>query len=159
MDTSPPTPAPQLRVARTIIAAMGAGIITFLAAALFLVETGRMQPDPLIGKTILPLLGVMTAGALAAYAGVRTAFLRRLAITPPPDAPRLAPASVAQVANLAIIGGALAEGTALFGVVCYLLTGNRWALTAVGFELLVLALLWPTEGKLQRLVQYNAPTG
>ena len=48
-----------------------------------------------------------------------------------------------------IIGCALLEGSAVFGVVVYLLKNNVWDLVVAGAMILLMLTKIPTEGRLQ----------
>ncbi|MGD8279045.1 MAG: hypothetical protein PVH00_13500 [Gemmatimonadota bacterium] len=115
-------PATALRVIRL---ALLSGVLLFGVVIAYLTRSGEITPDPAIGAVLRIVFVVLAAVCIGAIFVIRTAQSRA-----DPD----------RRGQLAIVGWAFAEGTAILGGVCWLLAGLR-VLYFTGVALLVAAIL------------------
>lgn len=175
-----------VRTSRILAAAMMMGVSTFLVVALFVVQSqggGRGLDDPPPGQPAepaeaprpieeVPLLPMLAAGLLAALGPlsfflpnmIRSAGVKQVATGSWKSPPDSAPAMASETGQLLgvwqngqIIGLALVEGAAFFGLVTYLVTGH-WLGLAVGvIGLGLLAAHFPSDDRLRNWLREQLP--
>lgn len=151
-----------LRPLQMIVAALIVGVITFTIVAL---AVGGMQSGPgqapapaqagslSMANTLRLVCAALIAGTLMVFPIVRRGQIgvlsRQTSGGDADDRARLMQAFTATT----IIGGALAEGPALFGAVILLLTGELQDLILIAVPLLVLLFRFPTAGRWESFVR------
>lgn len=151
-----------LRPLQMIVAALIVGVITFTIVALAL---GGMQSGPgqapapaqtgslSMANTLRLVCAALIAGTLMVFPIVRRGQIgvlsRQASGGDAEDRAQIMQAFTATT----IIGGALAEGPALFAAVILLLTGNPVDLILVAVPLLVLLSRFPTAGRWESFVR------
>jgi len=128
---------------RLVLLAIAAGIIVFGVVAAILVSTDAVPARPQLGASLLPALLVAAVLMIVVFTLVRRVLRADLR---PENL-------LARFQALTIVGGALAELPALFGVVVFLLTRQPVALLAPVLGLGALALLFPSRDKFARFVE------
>ena len=136
-----------LRPLQFVIASMIVGILAFGLVAV--IAGGIRSAGPPVAPVLLPALGAVALAEIPAYILVRQGIVERLRRRLDQSAADLtAYMFVGPFTTLTIIGGALAEGPSLFGIVVYWVTGDGLALVVPLVGVLVLARLYPTRGRL-----------
>lgn len=137
---------------RLIIAAMAFGIIAFGVLAGVL---GGSTADAGLANLLLLILAMFIVAAPPAFFFVRSTLLRQArdwwANEDTQSAPPLTE-FVQRYTVIVIIGGALAEAPALFGVLIYLLAGTPLALVAPVLALLAFGRLFPMRSRFNDFV-------
>ncbi len=124
-----------LSTARLIAAVLGAGPLLLAAVA-------RLLPSGEGGSWLVVPAGVL--GLAAPAVAWRVQARVREAATGGADGGRRA------YLRSVVVGLAVTEGTALLGVMAWLLSGEVPALIGLPMHLLMVGALWPTEERLQR---------
>ncbi|MBN2447072.1 MAG: hypothetical protein JXO22_10115 [Phycisphaerae bacterium] len=138
---------------RLVIIAMMVGIVV-LGAVVLAIGKGSAA-DPAL-KKLLPfaplVLAVLELGAYFVLRSVTIASARRQNPQPlaPQDAKR---AFTPAVLTIWLASAAMIEGVALFSLVAFLLTGVLWLLALPAAALILLALRFPSELKLEQAVR------
>ncbi len=136
---------------RIVLVAIAAGIITLGVLAVVLVSTDAVPAQPKLGSTLLPALLIaivlMSAVFVLVRQGIRAALRRAAAGAVGPGK------LVARYRTLNVVGCALAELPALFGIVVFLLTRQWVALLVPILALGALGLLFPTRDKFDRFAE------
>ena len=142
-----------------IVAALGIGVLAFLAVALYLQLSGAMAPPEGVERSqeLTPIL--LGVAALAVTSGLTVSRLiqakasEKLAARRTEALAEIAAGQVPpEVAQRTIVGAALAEGVALLGVVTYLLEGSPLAFVPIGLGLLGVAAHLPSRDRLTEAV-------
>jgi len=138
-----------LRLPRLAIAGMAVGIITFAAVTVVLVAGGTLGTRPDLARPLLLALLGLGVAEVPGYAAVRQGILRRLrdAAVGGQMAPLPADVLARYYVTLTLVGGALAEGLSLFGIVIVLVTGAWWGLAAPAVGLALIALQVPSNAR------------
>lgn len=140
-----------VRVLQIIVAAMMFGMVSFAGVALLIAQS--VTPNPAQASSLFLVLGLFATGELAAWIVLRQTLaqgLQRALETCPPDERWSRFAGYLRVAHL--IPAAMAEGTGLFGIVIYILTGAPAALIAPGLAIVLLALIFPTRDRIEQRI-------
>ncbi len=139
-------------VPRLILTAMLLGIVTLGVVAVVWVHTGRATLQPQLGRLLFPALALAAVPVVVAYLLLRGGVLGRLRHEAAHTPERVTVEVVGvRLLPVTIVGGALAEGLSLFGVVVYLLTGHVPALAAPAAGIVALLFLMPSAARIGRL--------
>jgi hypothetical protein len=165
---TPDEVSPRLRTMRFITFAMLAGVVVFLAVALYLVRVqyGGKGLAPPAGPPVLTLVGkvfmvVCVVLSFALPAALARSYVRRLAAGQLIwTSARGVPAPVTEAGQLAavwqtahILGLALLEGPSWLAAIAYLVEGEPWGLALAAIGLCLILLRFPTESGLRRWVE------
>jgi hypothetical protein len=134
-----------VRTGRIIVAAMFVGALTAVIVLVTLVETGTKPVDPGMSRILLTGAGFLAIAETVGYVVLRTAVIRQLRAKEAP-----AESAPGHYATLVIIGGAMAEGLALFAGVIYFMTGATAALGLAALALALLIFQFPSAARVQR---------
>ena len=144
-------------IARTILTlrlallAIAGGIIVFGIVAGVLVSAEVVPAQPRLGSSLLPALLIVAVLMIVAFLLVRQGI--RTALTRTQPGGRTPELLLARFRTLNIVGSALAEVPAMFGIVVFLLTRQWVALLAPALSLGALALLFPSPDKYARFAE------
>lgn len=155
MTSQPPVGPDQVgRISQIIAGALMAGVVLFGVIVLVVIHPGRQQPFHDAGQPILTwmasgmavvMLGMRAiVPALVASAGTRQALASGGDL-------REALAPVYQTKT--IIGNAMLEGAAFFGLVSYLIERNWISLCSAGAMLVVMAATFPSQSQFEGWVE------
>ncbi len=149
------------RIAKTgqiLVFAMLAGIVAFGGVVMAIGPTGGEEPPD--ATVLLIALAAVAVTEIPAFVVIRMGIVgnlkkrhgSRAAGDPIPD----------EIVNahmvLTLIGGAMAEGVGLFGLVIVLLTGNWLAMIAPALAIVILAAFIPSRAKIERFAAGLAET-
>jgi hypothetical protein len=144
----------QIRNLKIIAAALLMGAGTFLVVVGYLVTSGQMPSQVEIGSIFLGIWAALGVGGLLAWSLIRNqqAGLAAAAIAESPgDAGRFK--ALQRYATTTVVGGALAEATALFAGVGALLTGHMGLLALGSLGLVAIVRLFPSRQKFERFIR------
>lgn len=140
-----------VRTLQIVVGAMTFGIIVFTGVAVFVAQS--MTPNTSLGSMLLPVLGLFAVGEFGAWMVLRQSLIRaaRQSLEAcPPDERWMKLAAHLRVSHL--IPAAMAEGTGLFGVVVYMISGAMAALLAPGLAAVLLVVFFPTRDRIEQAV-------
>ena len=142
------SPGRDLVVSLAIAGAMSASMVLYPAVAWFVVESGS-GPGVQVPSLLAPVLTAMgltsAVGGVVFFRGRLRRIRRRADTTAPPELR-------ARLLGARIVGLAMVEVLAIFGLILTLLTGELWwSLGSGGLALAASLLLWPTRRQLAEL--------
>lgn len=146
-----------LKTTQILISAIMAGAIAFAAVTVFLVQGGKMPP-PAPGGNLDVLTYVVPAVAVGAFLGmvvIRGAMAKSAAgvVAQLQDEDAIAAAIAESFSKVTVLTAALLEGPTLLAIVATLVTGKFEFLAATMGCLVVMAVMFPTSGLLERWAQ------
>jgi hypothetical protein len=141
-----------VRILRTIIVAMLAGVVGFGTIAVILVVGGYAGTQPQLATMMLAALGGLAVVELVGYTVVRAGITGNTRRSCQGQGPDLAPSEelLKGFQTITLIGAAMAEGLSLFGIVVLLVTGVWLALAAPAVGVVLIALQTPSRDKFNR---------
>lgn len=142
---------PTLTTLQLIVGAMMTGLVTFAVIVLAVGTVG--EPDPSLANLLLAVLGVLGVSELAGYVVLRMVLLGKLrGEAESTSAPHEVDQKVLGTwSTLVLIRSAMTEGWGLFGCVIALVTGSPLGLAAAVLAVLLLAMGFPTQGRLAQV--------
>lgn len=151
--TETPTLESVVRPLQIVVGGMMAGVLSFLGITLFLAPLSP-QPDRTLIRSLAILLAVGSLGCAAAYVAQRQRFVREVRARRQELQMLAEPGrSMIEPYRLFIVAGAgLIEGPTFFSLMIFLLSGEKLVLAAPALALTLLALHFPTAGRLRELV-------
>ncbi len=153
-------PTASLRVLQILVAALALGLLSFSAVVVGMVATGNAPTSSgapgarAVGSAstnqlllVMGLLSLVCAVAGFIMRGVMIAGFRRQLgpVATSSDPTSLLP----QFQTVTILRAALAEGPALLGTVIVMISGNWLGFLGSAFGLCMLAVVFPTRGRLE----------
>ncbi len=142
--------AERIQPLKVIILAMAGGMVAFAVVAAVVANGESFKPDEKAGPLLLGVLGLLAAGESVAYVVLRHVVLAKLKAQEHGGSSADPASRIGEgFSTLTIIGGAMAEGLGLFGVVIYLISGNAWGLAAAGGALLAVLAQFPTRARIR----------
>ena len=146
-----------LKTCQILMAAVMAGAIAFAAVTVFMVQSGHIPPPAPGGnldvlKYVVPAVGV---GAFLGVVFIRSRVAKHAAgvVSQLRDEEAIAAAIAESFSKVTILTCALMEGPALLAIVATLITGKFEFLAGTTACLIVMAVMFPTSGLLDRWAQ------
>ncbi len=146
-----------LKTCQVLVAAIMAGAISFAAAIVVVVQSGQMtKPSP--GGNLDMLIYIVPAVGIGALLGmfvIRAAMAKAAAgaVAQLRDEDAVAGAIAVSFTKVTMITAAILEGPALLSIVATLITGRFEFLAGATACLIVMTVMFPTNGRLERWAQ------
>lgn len=139
----------QVRTMQTILSSLLMGVITFAGVIYFVRASPTSPPTPGFEQMLLLMLFGVAGGCAIGSFVLRGIFMNNLREQVKAGAADIEVINKA-VMPMVLIGGALAEGPALYGVIVYMLTDNVLSLIVPAAGLLAIAAQIPTVATVRR---------
>ena len=151
MEHAQPPAGQTLLTLRILFSALIAGVVTFAAVLVFVLQPEPGDGDPGVFLAALFLLAVALVVAWFVVGGLlRRGVTARVAEVSHDEAPGVVHRGFF---SCSLVGGAMAEAYCLFALVVYMVTASQPALYAAAAGLLALVVQLPSADRFQRFAE------